>query len=317
MQRLFLGIDGGKTSTTALLAGEDGRVIGSGSSGPSNHVGAEGGQAKLLRAVTESVAGACQAASIDPSTVRFHSACFGASGGPEDKRATLVETLRAEHLTVTTDAVIALTGATGGEPGIITIAGTGSIAFGRNAAGVEARAGGWGYIFGDEGSAFDLARQGIRAALRHEEGWGPPTALHALFLANAGAQSASELLHAFYTAAYPRPRVASFGPLVERAAAEGDPVAAGILRKAAAELALLASAVRRQIFQPGDIVRVAHIGGVFRSTILREQFREMVEQDPGNECGPPLYPPAAGALLEAYRAAGLNPHLSGVPDVKR
>ena len=317
MPRLFLGIDGGQSSTIALIGDEEGRVAGSGSGGPSNHAGAEGGRAKLIRAVTESVAAACQGASVDPSTVRFDSACFGASGGAEDKRAILAEILRTEHLTVTTDAVIALAGATGGQPGIIAIAGTGSIAFGRNAAGAAARAGGWGYVFGDEGSGFDVARQGLRAALRQEEGWGPPTTLHAAFLANAGAKSASELLHWFYTTEYPRPRVASFGPLVERAAAEGDQVAAGILRKAAGELALLVSAVRRQLFQPGETVHVAHMGGAFRSTILRDQFRELVEQERGNHCGPPLHSPAAGALLEAYRVAGLTPRLSGVPDVKR
>jgi N-acetylglucosamine kinase-like BadF-type ATPase len=317
MQKLFLGIDGGQSSTIALIGDEEGRVIGSGAGGPSNHVGAAGGREKLVRAVTESVAGACQGAAVDPSEVRFHSACVGSSGGAEDKRPILAELLRTEHLTVITDAVIALAGATGGQPGIIAIAGTGSIAFGRNAAGTTARAGGWGCVFGDEGSAFDLARQGLRAALRQEEGWGPPTRLHEMFLANCGAKSASELLHWFYTTEYTKPRIASFGPLVDRAAGEGDAVACGILRKAAAELALLASAVRRRIFQPADTVHVAHMGGVFLSTILRDQFRELVEQERGNHCGPPLHPPAAGALLEAYRAAGLSPRLSGVPDVKR
>jgi N-acetylglucosamine kinase-like BadF-type ATPase len=317
MARLFLGVDGGKSSTTALIGDESGRILGWGTAGPSNHAGAEEGRAKLVRAITESVSAACVKASLEFREITFHSACLGFSGGAEDKQAIVAEVLAVEHLKVTTDVMIALAGATGGEPGIVTNAGTGSIAFGRNAAGKTARAGGWGYVMGDDGGGFDLARQGLRAALRYEEGWGPATRLLPMFLEAAGAKSANELLHRFYTAEFPRPRIAAFAPLIERAVTEGDPVATGILRKAAAALALLASAVRRQLFAPGERARVAYLGGVFRGTLLRDQFRELVEQERGNVCGPLLYPPAAGALIEAYRAAGLNPRLSGVPEIKR
>jgi N-acetylglucosamine kinase-like BadF-type ATPase len=317
MARLYLGVDGGQSSTIALIGDETGRVTGWGSGGPCNHASAGEGRAKFLRAIEESVSAACRQAGVDFRDVRFEAACLGFSGGPDDKQGLLAEVVRAGRLVVTTDAVVALAGATGGEPGIVVIAGTGSIGFGRNAAGKTARTGGWGHVFGDEGSGFDLARQGLRAALRQEEGWGPATRLLAMFLEAGGAKSANELLHRFYTAEFPRSRVASFGPLVERAAAEGDAVAGGILRKAAAELALLAAAVRRQLFQAGERAMVAHMGGVFRSAILRDQFRELVEQESGNVCGHPLHPPAAGALLEAYRASGLAPRLTAVPDVKR
>ncbi len=317
MAKLFLGVDGGKSSTVALIGDESGRVLGSGSGGPCNHAGAEDGRAKFLRALEETVSAACRQTGLDSREVRFEAACLGFSGGPDDKRALVAEIVRAERTVVTTDAMIALAGATGGEPGIIVIAGTGSIGFGRNTAGKTARAGGWGYVFGDEGSGFDLARQGLRAALRHEEGWGPQTKLLEMFLEASAARSANELLHQFYTAEFPRPRIASFGPLVERAAAEGDAVARGILHKAGAELALLAAAVRRQLFAAGEPAVVAHLGGVFRSAMLRDQFRELVEQERGNVCGPPLHPPAGGALIEAYRACGLNPRLTGLPDVKR
>ncbi len=315
--RLFLGIDGGQSSTTALIGDAEGRVLGAGTGGPCNHVGAAEGRTKFIGAIRESVGAACRAAALDPETVRFEVVCAGFSGGPEDKRALLAEVLRAARFEVTNDAVIALAGATAGEPGVIVISGTGSIAFGRNAAGKTARAGGWGFVYGDEGGGFDLTRQALRAALRHEEGWGPQTRLHALLLEAGGAKSANELLHRFYTPEFPRPRVASFSALVERAAAEGDEVARGILVKSAGELALLASAVRRQLFVPGEDVRVAHMGGVFRAPLLRDQFRELVEQEPGVRCGPPVFAPAAGALLEAYRAADLVVHLANVPDVKR
>src|SRR5258708_21745706 len=108
--------------------------------------------------------------------------------------------LRVDRLTVAHDGFIALAGATAGAPGIIAIAGTGSFCFGRNASGRTARAGGWGYIFGDEGGGFDLTRQALRAALRMEEGWGPPTVLRQRLLEATGAADANDLLHRFYTA---------------------------------------------------------------------------------------------------------------------
>ncbi|HWR53143.1 MAG TPA: BadF/BadG/BcrA/BcrD ATPase family protein [Bryobacteraceae bacterium] len=234
------------------------------------------------------------------------------SGGPADKEDILREILHTGRLTLTIDAVIALSGATAGAPGIITIAGTGSIAFGRNAAGQAMRAGGWGYVFGDEGGAFDIARQALRAILRQEEGWGPATTLRDPFLALGGATSANDLLHRFYTTDFPRARVATFARMVDEAAQKNDAVAQGILRKAASDLALLTGAVRRKLFREADPVRLAYIGGVFRSALLLEHFRSLA----GQEVAPPLYAPAAGALIEAYRATGLSPALSGLPEFK-
>lgn len=124
MTGFFLGVDGGQSSTTALIGDETGRVLGTGSGGPCNHVGAAEGRQKFIRAIDECVSIACQAAGLDPAQAGFAAACLGFSGGPEDKRGILTEILRTEHLIVTTDAMIALAGATAGEPGIITIAGT-------------------------------------------------------------------------------------------------------------------------------------------------------------------------------------------------
>jgi N-acetylglucosamine kinase-like BadF-type ATPase len=304
--RLFLGVDGGQSGTEALIGDETGRVIGAGSGGPCNHAGIGEGRQKLVRAVNESVGTACAQAGLDPGAVRFAAACFGMSGGPEDKRAILREILPADVLVVSDDAVIALTGATGGEPGIITIAGTGSIAFGRHADGRTARTGGWGYIFGDEGGGFDITRQALRAALRAEEGWGPPTALHTALLNATGGASANDVMHRFYTTDWPRSRVATLAALVDEIAMAGDPVARDILHGAAQQLAMLTSAVRVQLWQPGKPARVAWTGGAFRSRLLLDRYRNLVELESGNRTGPPEHEPAAGALLEAYRAAGLR-----------
>jgi N-acetylglucosamine kinase len=308
--RLFLGVDGGQSGTTVLIGDESGRVLGAGESGPCNHAGAEEGRARFERAVDEGVEEACARAGLDAGTVGFESACLGMSGGPEDKQAILTGRLRAEHLIVTTDAAIALSGATATGRGIAAIAGTGSIAFGRNAEGRTARAGGWGHIFGDAGGGFDIARQALRAALRMEEGWGPPTSLRQALLVATGARDANEALHLFYTGEWPRARVAALASLADAAAEEGDAVAAAILNSAAIELAMLVTAVRSQLWKPGDAVDVAYIGGVFQSRTVREHFRMLVELEPGNRCGPPRHGPAEGALLEAYRAVGLNRELT-------
>jgi N-acetylglucosamine kinase-like BadF-type ATPase len=307
--KLFLGVDGGQSGTTALIGGETGRILGQGAAGPCNHAAAGAGRAKLERAVRASVAEACREAGLDADAVRFAVACFGMSGGPEDKREILSAILRADRLVVTTDAVTALAGATSTGLGIVTIAGTGSIAFGRNAAGREARAGGWGYVFGDEGGAFDIVRQAARAALRAEEGWGPPTSLRDALPRATGAANANEMLHRFYGDEWPRPRVAALAPVVGRAATAGDGVALEILNGAAIQLAMLTGAVRPQLWQPGEGVEVAYVGGVFRCDPLREKFRLLVEMEPGLRCAAPLHGPDRGALLEAYRQAGLNPQL--------
>ena len=308
--RFFLGVDGGQSGTAAVIGDETGRVLGRGDAGPCNHAGAGEGRAKLERAVRTSLQLACEGAGLDSNSIQFAVACFGMSGGPEDKQEILGALLRTERLLVTTDAVTALAGATAHGRGIITIAGTGSIAFGRNAAGATARAGGWGYVFGDEGGAFDLVRQSLRAALRMEEGWGPPTSLRATLLQATGTASANQALHFFYTDQWPRSRVATLAPLVDAAALAADAVASEIVNRAAIDLAMLAASVRQQLWQPGDAVEVAYIGGVFESLTIRERFRLLVEMETGSRCGPPLHGPAEGALLEAYRAAGLDPVLT-------
>jgi N-acetylglucosamine kinase-like BadF-type ATPase len=288
---LYLGLDGGQSSTTTLIGDESGRVLGTGRGGPCTQPGSLG----------DSVRAALEHAGVQ--SLVFEAACFGFSGGFADKESAARQMVNAKHYAFTHDAFIALVGATGGKPGVVTIAGTGSIAFGRNAEGRTARAGGWGHAFGDEGGGFDIVRQALRAALRHEEGWGPATALREALLAAAGANGANDLLHRFYTAEYPKDRVASFATLVDDTARAGDPIARDILNSAAQSLATFASAVRAQLFQDGDTVNVSYAGGVFRSTVILERYRMLMALQDGNRVAPPMQGPAEGALMEAYRIA--------------
>jgi N-acetylglucosamine kinase-like BadF-type ATPase len=299
--KYFLGVDGGQSGTTAVIGDETGQVLGVGEAGPCNHAGAAEGRAKLERAVTASLATACADAKLDSGSIRFAAACFGMSGGPDDKREILGGILRAERLIVTTDAEIALAGATESGQGIIVIAGTGSIAYGRNDQGRPARAGGWGYVFGDEGGAFDIVRQAIRASLRMEEGWGPATSLRGVLIDATGAADANATLHRFYTPEWPRSRAARLAPLVDEAADNGDLVALQIIHDAAMHLATLAGSVRGQLWLKRAAVDIAYIGGVFASRRLLERFRLLVELEEGVRCVAPLRGPAEGALREAIR----------------
>jgi len=293
-----------------MIGDESGRVVGIGRGGPCNHVGKAEGRGKFLRAMNECL----REAGFEDA--QFEAACLGFSGGAADKDAYVRERIEAKHYVVTYDAFIALAGATGGEPGVVTIAGTGSIAFGRNAAGKSARSGGWGYIFGDEGGGFDLVRQALRAALRSEEGWGPKTLLRDALVSSAGATSANDLLHRFYTDEYPRERVAAFAKLVDRIARDGDVLAREILLAAAQQLATLTNAARAQIFDGRSPCRISFLGGVFRSEILLTRYRMLMELETCNHVAEPIYGPAAGALIEAYRAAGVTIPLKDVPPEK-
>lgn len=310
---LFLGVDGGQSSTIALISDQDGQVIGHGQGGPANHVRAEEGAMRLTKAITESVGEACRRAELDFATTTFDAACLGFTAGADDKEALLKTLIRARVLNVTDDATIALAGAQNGLPGVIVMAGTGSIAFGRGPLGDTARAGGWGYVFGDEGSAFDLTRQALRAALRQEESWGPWTSLHGRLLAATKLSSIRDVQRAFYTAEFSRPRIAGFAPLVSAAAAEGDGVAADILGRAAESLAQFARVVRGRLFGRSEVAPVSYGGGVFESALLFSAFQRAVEAHGEMRVSPPVYGPAAGALIEALRHGGRLVPLAGMP----
>ncbi len=316
MSGYFLGVDGGQSSTVAMIGDSKGKIRGWATAGPCNHVGAAEARAKFVRVMRECLSQAARQAGINPEKPSFSAACLGMSGGPEDKAALLAEVIDSGNIIVTHDGQIALAGATGGEPGIIVIAGTGSIAFGENLQRETARAGGWGYIFGDEGGGFGIAREALRAALREHEGWGPRTALTPALIESAGASNPNEALHLFYTPEWPRSRVATLAKTVSDIAETGDPVAIGILNNAAQHLAMLAAGVRRQLWRDEEPVKVSWIGGAFNSLRLQERFRTLVQLEGSVTAGPPAHSPVVGALILAWRSAGLTMAPEAAPVTK-
>jgi N-acetylglucosamine kinase-like BadF-type ATPase len=299
--RLFLGVDGGQSSTTALIGDAAGKVLATGIGGPSNHMRAAEGRARLISAVSLAISSACVQLGCAAASIEFEAACLGFTGGIANKEEILREVVRCRRMLVTDDVTIALAGAHDDGVGIVTIAGTGSVSMGRNAAGETARAGGWGYQFGDEGGAWGIVREALRATFRWKEKWGPPTILHDLFLHDSSDSDIHVFRRRLYTEEYPRPRIAALSKLVDEAAQQGDAVALEILSRAAADLATITNVVRRQIFDTSDPVNVAYSGGVFSSKIVLDELRWKLETDSHSRLIAPCHDATMGALLEAIR----------------
>jgi len=281
---IYLGIDGGGTKTTCVVADED-DVLGTATSARSNVTRL--GETRVREALHIAVRDACAAAKIDPANVV--SACVGLSGAgrPEVREAVtrmMREVLQA-HVEVVTDLETTLEAAFGDGPGVITIAGTGSIAYGRDAAGQTARAGGWGLAISDEGSGQWIGRAAVSAVLGATDAGEDPALLKPI-LELWKLTTLDELVR--HANASPPPDFSSLVPLVldgaENPRPSGawtghplDPVAQGVLRRAGGELAGLAGSVLRRLFGAQASVRVAMAGGVFRqSEVVRKVFYNTV-----------------------------------------
>lgn len=301
---VVIGIDGGGSSTKALAVAVDGTVIGYGESGPSNYqaVGAD----RAVRAVLE----AGHKAKVNGATqpVAYFLGMAG-TGRIEDKvkvQSHLEGLLKPAGVTVETDAYIALAGVTLGQPGVVVIAGTGSIAFGINQYGRQARSGGWGYLLGDEGGAFDIGRQGVRAVLKECDGRGPATALTESLLEYLGVTDRtglSQIVPQIYQQNHGQRQLAGFAPFVTRAANAGDRVALSILKRAALELSQAGRAVLQKLdWAPGS-AQVIITGGLFDTDqLLRELFTTYIKRFmPDVMISRPRFKPVVGAVLLALK----------------
>lgn len=297
----LLAIDAGGTKTDLLWAQPDGRVLAR-VEGQGINIASK--PPALWQRVLE---GLLSDAGVEHDSVSV--VCAGVAGYTLPDRRELFERLLQQilpraRLILLPDYAIALEGATGGAPGVLVIAGTGSIACGRDREGRLMRAGGWGYLLGDEGSGFWIGREAIRAALAAEEGWGESTRLREVLAEAFGTGDTGEWLSALYRTQNPQSLLAQIAPLVSEAAEEGDVQAKNILIAAGDHLAGLVVHLARHLHLPEDFP-VCTVGGVWKSqTILLKRFRERLsEQLPHwkGEVKPPLYSPVEGALLVAQR----------------
>ncbi len=305
---LYLGIDGGQSHTEAVIADGDGNVVGRGRAGPSNHAEQPGGRERLRRAVVESVERALEIVE-KPSLkeVTFAAAHCAMTGGAEFKEEVIAPILRARHLKVGHDAPAALAGAIAGGPGTVVIAGTGAVAYGENSRGENARAGGWGHLFGDEGSAYWIAKEGVRRAMMSEDGLIKPTNMRESALTHFRKTSLRALALSVYGEEISRDQLATFAETVHAAALASDTAAHNIISEAGRSLAALAGVVIGKLYSDSKSAPVAYVGGVFRGELARQSFAAALdEQTPHAHVIAPRFDPATGALLLAYRGAGVK-----------
>jgi len=257
---LAIGIDAGGTKTVGVLADQDGTVLSKAISGSANLiVKGELEVEKVLFDVIESLGAPEPVAAL----------CLGIAGagqpGAEELLHGVLRRLgQRQAIRVVNDALVALVAGAPDGIGIVVVAGTGSIAYGVDPQGQTARAGGWGYLLGDEGSAFWLGHYAVRHAVRAADGRGVPTMLYDLICDKLGVSQTSELVDWFYDQNRSRNRVANLAPLVEAATSEGDEAAANLLDQASKHLASAARAVANQLSFDGSFPVVLS-GGAFKA----------------------------------------------------
>jgi N-acetylglucosamine kinase-like BadF-type ATPase len=258
--RHVLGIDAGATQTVGIAADENGTAVGEARAGGANlQAQGELEVEKVLHEVIEQLGGQ-----------RFDAVCLGMAGVDRPRDQQLVhgilrrlgygKTARVEN-----DALIALVAGAPERVGLLLLAGTGSIAYGVDSAGRVARAGGYGPILADEGSAYWLGHQALRAALRAEDGRGPATRLQALLFEALGVSGAVGLVPLVYEKGLTAPEIAALARLVEAAAALGDDIAVAILEEGARGLAAAGRAVAGRLDFGGRAFDVVLAGGAYRA----------------------------------------------------
>ena len=304
--QVYLGVDGGGTKTQIALMNEANEVTCEGFAGPSNplRVGVETAVSNIVKAIND----ACDIGGVSRGDIV--SATLGLAGV---RRADLRQRVRESfqkrlgirRTEVITDAEIALYATTRGKPGLVVIAGTGSICLGKNETGQIAISGGWGPLAGDEGGGVGIAQQALHSVAKASDGRGEPTRLSQKAAEYFRASGPENLIVAIYSPQVDNSRIAGFARLVVETAQSGDLVAVEILQDAGRELGLAACAVIEKLKLSRRKIPIGCVGSVFNAgELLTEPMLEKVQ-----ECAPlayltePMMPPAHAAALMAYHTA--------------
>ena len=298
-----LGIDAGGTKTVCQLADENGTIIAEArGSGANLQAAGELQVEKVLHDVMEDAIGERD---IRPAVI-----CLGIAGVDRQDDAAIVRGIMKRigfkaRVVVVNDALVALEAGIPGEPGVVIISGTGSIAYGRNDAGEAARAGGWGYVLGDEGSGYWIGRAALRAVLRESDQRGHKTALTPLLLQHFGVAQAQNLLHEVYHTNLKPSAIGALAECVQQAFGDGDEVAIGILRSAADELEGSGLSVARRLGMIGQTFTFLLSGGIFRAVpwLKDELQRRLPLSARGTTARLLDREPAAGAVTLALQEA--------------
>jgi len=307
---LVLGIDAGASKTVVWLAravrGSTGPTVlgrGTAAGGNPQAVGIDAALGNLEAAVSAAFAEAGIAAREVDSAV----AALAGSDRPEVRERVekwAADRTLAKRFRVVHDAEPVLAAGTPHGWGVALIAGTGSLAFGRDAQGNTARSGGWGYLFGDEGSAYWMAVAGLRAAAKAADGRRPRSVLVDRLLERLDLERPEQIVACVYRFAHDRRAVAALAPVVTDSAALGDPIASRILDQAADELADMLAAVAVALQFAEEPFPLALAGGlILGSTELRDRLLASIRRIGLNPCGiQPVGEPVAGAVRLAASA---------------
>jgi N-acetylglucosamine kinase-like BadF-type ATPase len=298
-----LGIDAGGTKTVCLLADEHGQVLSESRRGGANLQAV--GELQVEKIIHEVMDEAIGDRAIVPAAI-----CLGIAGVDRQDDAAVVKAIMKRigyktRVLVVNDALVALEAGAPGQPGVVVVSGTGSISYGRNAAGEAARSGGWGYVLGDEGSGYWIGRAALRAVLRESDHRGPKTALSRLLLEHFGVPQAQGLIHEVYHSNLKPAAIGSLAKVVQAAFSQGDQVAIGILRGAADELEASAMSVARRLDLVGTPFTFILAGGIFRAVPWLEQEleRRLPVAAPGTRAQLLEREPATGAVALAIQEA--------------
>jgi N-acetylglucosamine kinase-like BadF-type ATPase len=308
---LVLAIDGGQTSTKALIADTRGVILGRGIGSPCDHITGPHGYERNRAAIHSATLAAVADAGVALGDIV--SVGMGLTSAPDELavkplfEAMLREIANPEHIWINHDAASNLAGASAGEPGIVVIAGGGSIGYGVDASGAEAKAGGMGYLMGDEGSAWWIGLHAVRAAAESVDGRGETTELLPFVLDHFELPTIRHIVAILYAPDFTRDRIAGIAPDVARIAGT-DAVARDIVTSAGTKLAGLAIAVSRQLFTPGTPVDIYPTGGVFGAgALVMDPFRAALDEAwPEARIREPQFSPVFGALFQAYRLMGVE-----------
>jgi N-acetylglucosamine kinase len=301
------GMDGGASKSVSIVADTNGNILSRVESGPSNYQNI--GEERAKEAIEHAVQRAIEASKT--KITEFEVVCLGLAGMDSQTSYEVlygiisdIEVFR--KVMILNDAEIGLAGATGCHSGIAVNAGTGSVVFGVNQRGEKRRCGGWGYLIGDEGSAYDVSRRALMAAAQAHDGRAGPTLLLPMIMEALGLEQFEQIIELLYHKGMSPEAQASLAPLVFEAAQKGDRVSQEILEYAGEELGLAAIAVARALGMESGECPVAPIGGMFcPHTPLYDSFaRVLRRQVPDCRLIKPLFEPAVGAVLLALKETG-------------
>ncbi|TWH50029.1 N-acetylglucosamine kinase-like BadF-type ATPase [Dulcicalothrix desertica PCC 7102] len=305
-----LGIDGGGTKTICLVMNEQRQILGRGEAGASNYQSI-GANAALI-----SIESAIKAAIEQTGKIQVQAICLGLAGAGRSKDIEVIqgiirdlqqspnlpiEWILPNNIIICHDALTALVGGIGNDVGVVVAAGTGTIVFGRNQQGQTKRVGGWGYILGDEGGAYNIAVAGMKAAMRAYDGRELSTCLVEDFKNQLGLESIEDLIEVVYRRGWGVREIASLAPVVDNAAVNGDEVAREIIDEGVRELVKATRVVVTELV--GDDFEIVTVGSVWKAkSNIRKKFMESICAEFGNvRVILPRYEPAYGACLLALK----------------